>query len=75
MINWCSLISGIMTKDELVKMAHFVCFDRDGKLADSKYDIMCMRMPSVPVSSSEIRMGNKLNYLPNNFLVDRKSVV
>lgn len=54
--------------DELVKMAHFVCFDRDGKLADSKYDIMCMRMPSVPVSSSEIRMGNKLNYLPEEVL-------
>ena len=47
--------------EKLVKMAHFVCFDRNGMLADSKYDIMCMTMPSVPVSSSEIRMGNKLN--------------
>ncbi|RGS45762.1 nicotinate (nicotinamide) nucleotide adenylyltransferase [Holdemanella biformis] len=55
--------------EKLVKMAHFVCFDRNGKLADSKYDIMCMTMPSVPVSSSEIRMGNKLNYLPKEFYV------
>ena len=54
--------------DELVKMAHFVCFDREGKLSESKYDIMCMRMPSVPVSSSEIRLGNKLNYLPEDVL-------
>lgn len=54
--------------NELVKMAHFVCFDRDGKLSDSKYDIVCMTMPAVPVSSSEIRMGNKLNYLPEEVL-------
>lgn len=54
--------------NELVKMAHFVCFDRDGKLSDSKYDIACMTMPAVPVSSSEIRMGNKLNYLPEEVL-------
>ena len=54
--------------DELVKMAHFVCFDRDGELAETKYDIMCMAMPAVPVSSSEIRVGNKLNYLPEKVL-------
>ena len=27
-----------------------------------------MTMPAVPVSSSEIRMGNKLNYLPEEVL-------
>lgn len=54
--------------DELVKMAHFVCFERDGQLTGSKYDITCMKMPPVPVSSSEIRMGNKLNYLPEEVL-------
>ena len=48
-------------------MAHFVCFDRDGELAETKYDIMCMAMPAVPVSSSEIRVGNKLNYLPEKY--------
>lgn len=54
--------------DELVQMAHFVCFDRDGQLTGSKYDITCMKMPPVPVSSSEIRIGNKLNYLPEEVL-------
>lgn len=54
--------------DELVKLAHFVCFDRDGQLCDSKYDIQCLHMPIVPVSSSEIRLGNKLNYVPEDVL-------
>lgn len=50
--------------DQLVKLCHFVGFDRDGKMADSPYDIQRIHMPMVPVSSSEIRIGNKLNYLP-----------
>ncbi len=54
--------------DELVKMAQFVCFDRDGKHAKSKYSIQCLHMPMVPVSSSEIRKGNKLNYVPDKVL-------
>lgn len=54
--------------DELVKLAHFVCFDRDGQLNESKYDIQRMHMPMMPVSSSDIRIGNKLNYVPENVL-------
>jgi nicotinate-nucleotide adenylyltransferase len=54
--------------DELVEMAHFVCFDRDGQLTETKYDIKRLHMPMVPVSSSEIRIGNKLNYLPEDVL-------
>lgn len=54
--------------DELLKLATFVCFDRDGELFDSLYPIQKMHMPAMPVSSSEIRVGNKLNYLPRNVL-------
>lgn len=54
--------------DELVKMAQFVCFDRDGQIEDSKYDILCMHMPAVPVSSTQIRQGNCLNYVLEDVL-------
>lgn len=54
--------------DELVKMAQFVCFDRDGQMENSKYDILCMHMPMVPVSSTQIRQGNCLNYVPIDVL-------
>ena len=54
--------------DELVKMAHFVCFDRDGRFGNNPYEIECIHMPMIPVSSSEIRVGNKLNYVPSSVL-------
>lgn len=54
--------------DELVKLAEFVCVDRDGVLIDTKYPIQRVRMPMMPVSSSEIRNGNKLNYVPEDVL-------
>ena len=54
--------------DALVEMAHFVCFDRNGRFANNPYSIQCIHMPMVPVSSSEIRMGNKLNYMNENVL-------
>lgn len=47
----------------LTQLAHFVCFDRDGRLNTTKYDIQRIHMPAMPVSSSDIRKGNKLNYL------------
>ena len=49
--------------EKLVQLAHFVCVDRDGQLAKTKYDIKRIHMEPIPVSSSEIRKGNKLNYL------------
>lgn len=54
--------------DVLVKLAHFVCLDRDGKLCDTSYPIQRMHMDPMPVSSSEIRIGNKLNYVPPKVL-------
>lgn len=54
--------------DQLVKLAQFVCFDRDGKLVNTNYDVKRLYMPMMPVSSSEIRRGNKLNYLPSEVL-------
>ena len=57
-----------MHADELVKMAHFVCFDRDGKFGDNPYNIECIHMKMMPVSSSEIRKGNKLNYVPTSVI-------
>ena len=54
--------------EKLVKMAQFVCFDRDHMLTKTSYDIKRLHMECMPVSSSEIRMGNKLNYLPSKVL-------
>ena len=49
--------------DTLVCLAQFVCFDRDGKLGNTAYPIRRIHMVPMPVSSSEIRRGKKLNYL------------
>lgn len=54
--------------EKLVKLAQFVCFDRLGKLAKPSYPILCLHMPMMPVSSSDIRKGYKLNYLDPNVL-------
>ncbi len=54
--------------ERLLELADFVCVDRDGKLSKSKYPIQRIHMEPMPVSSSEIRMGNKLNYLPDGLL-------
>ncbi|MBP3872043.1 MAG: nicotinate (nicotinamide) nucleotide adenylyltransferase [Faecalicoccus sp.] len=51
--------------DKLVTMAHFVCVDRDGKFGSSKYDIQKIHMTPMPVSSSQIRNGDRLNYVPS----------
>ncbi len=49
--------------DEIVKLVQVVSFDRDGELSETPYDIQRLKMPMMPVSSSEIRIGNKLNYM------------
>lgn len=54
--------------DKLVQLCHFVCIDRNGKLSNTPYDIERIHMPIMPVSSSDIRKGNKLNYLPPEVL-------
>ncbi len=54
--------------DTLVKLAQFICFDRDQQLVETSYPILRLRMPMMPVSSSEIRIGNKLNYVPKQVL-------
>ena len=54
--------------EELLKLARFVCFDRDHVLSKTKYDIKTLHMECMPVSSSEIRVGNKLNYVPASVL-------
>lgn len=53
--------------DELVKLARFVCADRDGVTPEEcgEYIFPSMDMEPVPVSSTEIRQGQKLNYLPD----------
>lgn len=54
--------------DQLVQLAHFVCMDRDGEFGESVYDIQKIHMNPMPVSSSDIRVGNKLMYLPKSVL-------
>lgn len=54
--------------DVLVALCHVVCVDRDQKLGSTPYDMQRIHMPSIPVSSSEIRVGNKLNYVPVSVL-------
>lgn len=54
--------------DRLVTMAQFVCVDRDGKLTETKYPIKRIHMTPMPVSSSEIRLGKKLNYLSDGIV-------
>ena len=49
--------------DEICKLAHVVAYNRDGKICKTSYPIQSMYMKDVPVSSSDIRVGNKLNYL------------
>lgn len=54
--------------DQLVKMAQFVCVDRDGQLDETTYPIQRITMEPVPVSSSQIRLGQRLNYVPESVL-------
>lgn len=50
--------------EELTSLISFVCVDRDGELVDTPYPISRIHMEAMPVSSSEIRVGKKLNYVP-----------
>lgn len=52
--------------DELFKLADFAVVDRDGKEPeDSPYPFKRIPMIYTPVSSSEIRSGTKINFLPD----------
>lgn len=54
--------------EELTSLIQFVCVDRDGQLVPTEYPIQRIHMEAMPVSSSEIRQGNKLNYVPYTVL-------
>ena len=64
--------------DKIVEMVQVVSFDRDGKTSNTTYNIKTLHMPAMPVSSSEIRIGNKLNYMnPEvlNYIYDNRLYV
>lgn len=55
--------------DTLMSLARFAAVARDFQQpVNSKYTFDTIEMDSVPVSSTEIRQGNKLNYLPDDVL-------
>lgn len=55
--------------DQLVELAEFVVCDRDNKPGkNDKFKLKHIEMKPVPVSSSQIRKGQKLNYLPSGVL-------
>lgn len=55
--------------EELLHLAHFAVVDRDGaSIADSPYPFEHLAMDPVPVSSTDIRKGDRLNYLPEGVL-------
>lgn len=49
--------------EKLVEMAHFICVDRNGAFGRNDFDLECIPMKPIPVSSTMIRDGNGLNYL------------
>lgn len=52
--------------DELLKLADFAVVDRDGREPEpSEYPFRKISMTYTPVSSSEIRGGTKINFLPD----------
>lgn len=54
--------------DKLVELIDFACVDRPGITAKSKFGIPVYDMEPVDISSSEIRKGNKLEYLQPDVL-------
>ena len=52
----------------ICELVQVVAFNRDGKLNEAVFNIQPIHMKDMPVSSSEIRIGNKLNYLNPNVL-------
>ncbi|MCF0259245.1 MAG: nicotinate (nicotinamide) nucleotide adenylyltransferase [Erysipelotrichaceae bacterium] len=55
--------------DKLMELARFAAVSRDGKAPETgRYDFEVIEMEPVPVSSTEIRKGHKLNYLPDGVL-------
>lgn len=63
---------------KICELAQVVSFDRDGKQEKPMFNIQLLTMPMMPVSSSEIRNGNKLNYLHRdvlNYIYDNRLYV
>lgn len=55
--------------DDLFKLADFAVVDRDGKKPkESKYPFKHIDMIHTPVSSSQIRDGERINFLPESVL-------
>lgn len=53
---------------EICEQVHMVCFNRDYQIHKTEFKVQCLQMKDVLVSSSEIRKGNKLNYLEEGVL-------
>lgn len=49
--------------DKLDRLVRFACANRDGNLPQTKYRVTPVKMEDVPVSSTDIRKGDRLNYL------------
>ncbi|OLU38561.1 nicotinate (nicotinamide) nucleotide adenylyltransferase [Ileibacterium valens] len=62
--------------DQLLEMADFAVVDRDGKEPESsRFNFKRIPMVYTPVSSSEIRKGEKINFLPESvrqYLLDHE---
>lgn len=54
--------------DRLIHLVRFACFARDGQMPKTKYKVLQLDMCPVPVSSTDIRKGNRLNYLREDVL-------
>jgi len=54
--------------DALARLVKFAAVARDGRSPRTKYPIHYIHMDPVPVSSTEIRRGNRLNYVPQALL-------
>ena len=54
--------------DELVQLMPFAAFSRDGKLSKTRYPVRPLQMEPVPVSSTQVRRGECLNYVPRPVL-------
>jgi len=54
--------------DALARLVKFAAVARDGRNVKTKYPIHFIHMDPVPVSSTEIRTGNRLNYVPQELL-------
>lgn len=54
--------------DKLARLVKFAAVAREGRTVKTKYPIQFIHMDPVPVSSTEIRKGNRLNYVDQELL-------